>query len=94
MPFPADLLIFLVVLAALWIAYRLIGYQRDRSRGSLGDRDAYDGNLLPPGESHRPSAGPRSHGGGHPGHGGGHITHGGGHGGGHAGGVAAGGGHH
>jgi len=90
MSVPADLLIILVVLAALWIAYRLVGYQRDRSRGSLGDRDAYDGNLLPPGEGYRPPAGPRSHGGGHIPHGGGHA----GHGGGHAGHGAAGGGHH
>jgi hypothetical protein len=97
---PADLLIFLAILAVLWIAYRVVKYRRERRRPSLGDANAYDGNLLPPGGDYRPSGGQKSHGGKHVAHGGGHKAHGGvhgghtAHGGGHSGHSGAGGGHH
>ena len=45
MSVPAGLLIFLAILAAAWIAYRVVKYRRERSRPSLGDANAYDGNL-------------------------------------------------
>jgi hypothetical protein len=97
---PADLLIFLAILAVLWIAYRVVKYRRERRRPSLGDANAYDGNLLPPGGNYPPSGGQKSHGGKHVAHGGGHKAHGGvhgghtAHGGGHSGHSGAGGGHH
>jgi hypothetical protein len=98
---PAGFLIFLAALAVLWIANRVVRYRRERSRPSLGDANAYDGNLLPPGENYHPSGGQASHGGNHVAHGGGHTAHGGVHGGGHAGHgggfsghSGAGGGHH
>ena len=97
MSVPADFLIFLAILAVLWIANRVVKYRRERSRPPLGDANAYDGNLLPPGENYHPSGGQKSHGGVH----GGHTAHGGVHGGGHAGhgggfsgDSGAGGGHH
>lgn len=98
MSVPAGLLIFLAILAAAWIAYRVVKYRRERSRPSLGDANAYDGNLLPPGANYRPSGGRKSHAGKHVAHGGGHKAHGGAHGGGHTahggGHSGAGGGHH
>lgn len=89
----AELLIYLAVLATLWIAYRIIReHRRKRSRPPLGDANAYEGNLLVPGESSRRPGGHKSpgsryivHGGEHPGH----VGHAG-----HAGHGVAGGGHH
>jgi hypothetical protein len=68
---PADFLIFLGIVAVLWIAYRAVTYGRERSKPSRGDANAYDGNLLPPGENYHPSGGK------HGGRGGGHTAHGG-----------------
>ncbi len=36
MPVPADLLIILVVLAALWTVYRLVGYRPAQGRTAAG----------------------------------------------------------
>jgi hypothetical protein len=95
---PAGLLILLAILAVLRIAYRAVTYGRERSKPSRGDANAYDGNLLPPGENYHPSGGKHvARGGVHTAHGG---VHGGGHTGhtGHTGGFSghggAGGGHH
>jgi uncharacterized membrane protein YgcG len=95
---PADFLIFLGIVAVLWIAYRAVKYGRERSKPSRGDANAYDGDLLPPGENYHPSGGKHvARGGVHTAHGG---VHGGGHTGhtGHTGGFSghggAGGGHH
>ena len=82
MSVPADLLIFLAIPAVLWIAYRGVKYRRERRRPSLGDANAYDGNLLPLGENYHPPGGQASHGGKHVARGG---VHGAGHGGGHTG---------
>ena len=71
MSVPADFLVFLGIVAVLWIAYRAVTYGRERSKPSRGDANAYDGNLLPPGENYHPSGGK------HGGRGGGHTAHGG-----------------
>ena len=84
---PADLLIYLAVVAALWTAYMIFKRRRARGKQHFGDDDAYEGNLIIPlgGESHsaRYHHGPRGghigHDGGHAGHGGGDIGHDGGH---------------
>jgi hypothetical protein len=92
---PAGFLIFLAILAVLWIAYRAVTYGRERSKPSRGDANAYDGNLLPPGENYHPSGGKHgARGGGHTAHGGVHGGGHAGHGGGFSGHSGAGGGHH
>jgi hypothetical protein len=86
----ADVLIYLAVLATLWIAYRIIRrHRRERSRPRLGDANAYEGNLLLPGESHHQPGGQKSHGSGYIVHGGGLPGHAG-----HAGHGTAGSSHH
>jgi hypothetical protein len=94
-----DLLIYLGVVLALWVAYMIRKHRRQRVKPRLGDADAYDGNLIIPatGEGYGPLTGHKSHRGDHLGHGSGHIGHGSGHAGhgsGHAGHGAGGGGHH
>jgi hypothetical protein len=85
-----DVLIYLAVLASLWIVYRFIRkHRRERSRPPVGDANAYEGNLLLPGESYHRPGGQKSPGSGYLVHGGGHPGHVG-----HAGHVTAGGGHH
>jgi hypothetical protein len=88
---PADLLIYLAVVAALWMVYVIRKRRRARGKRRFGDADAYEGNLIIP-----PSGGPHGglyphrshsehvghadghigHGGSHAGHGGSHIGHG------------------
>jgi len=92
---PAGFLIFLAILAVLWTACRAVKYGRERSKPSRGDANAYDGNLLPPGENYHPSSGKHgARGGGHTAHGGVHGGGHAGHGGGFSGHSGAGGGHH
>jgi hypothetical protein len=95
----AELLIYLGVMAALWISYvvRKVRRERRNSTAFSGHAHAYEGNLvIPPGNGrhhghHGHGAGVGGHGGigGHGGHGGGLGGHGIG-----IGGHDAGGGHH
>jgi hypothetical protein len=72
---PADLLIYLGVLAALWGMYWIRKHRRQRGKPQLGDADAYDGNLIIPPVPTRHG----THGSGHIPRDAGHIGHGGGH---------------
>jgi hypothetical protein len=87
-----DLLIYLAVVGALWIAYVIRKFRRARSKPRLGDADAYDGNLEVPmaGLHHGRVTGHKSHGGVYTVHSDDAFLHGGG----HAGHGPAGGGHH
>jgi hypothetical protein len=69
---PADLLIYLGVLAALWVIYSARKHWRRRSRPDLGNADAYEGNLIIPPVPTRHGM----HGSGHVHHDAGHIGHG------------------
>jgi hypothetical protein len=72
---PADLMIYLVVIAALWVMYSIRKHRRERGKPRLGDADAYEGNLTIPPVPTRHG----THGSGHMRHDAGHIGHGGGH---------------
>ena len=90
----AELLIFLAVVATVWVTYVVYQVSRERRKPSgSGTTDVYDGNLIvpPTGRGHRGWLGP--HGGEHSGHGGGISGHG-GHGGSFDGHGGTGGGHH
>jgi hypothetical protein len=69
---PADLLIYLGVLAALWVIYSVRRHRRQRGKPDLGNADAYEGNLIIPPVSTRHG----THGSGHIPHDIGHIGHG------------------
>ena len=93
-----DLLIYLAVVLVVWAGVAVFRHRRRAGRPSLGDADAYEGNLVipPPGSAATQHRAHSSHGGHVPGHGGaqaGHGGHIGGHGGlsGHSGGFS---GHH
>ena len=60
----ADVLIYLGVVATLWIAYLIGKHRRRGGNRRFGDADAYEGNLIIPaaGASHG-LAGHRAHGG-------------------------------
>lgn len=72
---PADLLIYLAVVTALWAAYVIGKRRRARGKRRFGNSDAYEGNLIipPGGESHGAPHRLGPHG-GHSGHDGGHMA--------------------
>jgi hypothetical protein len=68
---PADLLIYLGVLAALWVIYSARKRWRRHGRPDLGNADAYEGNLIIPLVPTRHG----THGSGHIPHDAGHMGH-------------------